>query len=45
MSRALGKAKKLIETFDSPQRREEVLKMILPKIVAIDLYEAMRGCV
>ena len=38
-------AKKLIETFDSPQRREEVLKMILPKIVAIDLYEAMRGCV
>jgi len=38
-------AKKLIEAFDSAQRREEVLKMILPKIVAIDLYEHMRGCV
>ena len=38
-------AKKLIETFDEPARREEVLKMLLPKIVAIDLYEAMRGCV
>ena len=25
--------------------REEVLKMILPKIHAINLYENMRGCV
>lgn len=38
-------AKKLVETFDDPHRREEVLKLLLPKIVAIDLYEAMRGCV
>ena len=42
---AADQAKKLIEQFDDMKIREEVLKMILPKIHAINLYENMRGCV
>ncbi len=38
-------AKKLVEAFDDPMRREDALKLLLPKIVAIELYEVMRGCV
>ena len=38
-------AKKLIECFRDSDMRVNVLKIILPKIIAINNFELMRGCV